>query len=89
MAKRVSAFSVRSGFVYLRKWTPASIATGIVAGLGALALIQRIGIFTKLFLGTIVGYAPPLPGGETVSALTTVVIERPWLILGFGFSCPN
>jgi CIC family chloride channel protein len=72
-------FGVRSGFAYLRKWTVVSVAIGIVAGLGALALILGIEFFTKLFLGTIVGYTPPLPGGEG-SVSSRVSIERPWLI---------
>jgi CIC family chloride channel protein len=72
-------FGVRSGFAYLRKWTTVSVAIGIVAGLGALALILGIEFFTKLFLGNIVGYAPPLPGGEGAVS-STVSIERPWLI---------
>ncbi len=80
VALHTGGFGVQSGFVYLRKWTAVSVATGIVAGIGALALIQGISIFTKLFLGTIVGYTPPLPGGETNVSLVTVVIERPWLI---------
>jgi len=77
MSKHV--FGVRSGFAYLRKWTVVSVAIGIVAGLGALALILGIDIFTKLFLGTIAGYTPPLPGGEG-NVSSAVSIERPWLI---------
>ena len=80
MADHENGFNVRSGFAYLRKWTAVSVTTGIVAGLGALALIEGIDFFTELFLGTIVGYAPPLPGGETSSNLITIAIERPWLI---------
>jgi CIC family chloride channel protein len=72
-------FGVRSGFAYLRKWTVVSVTIGIVAGLGALALILGIEFFTKLFLGTIAGYTPPLPGGEG-SVSSRVSIERPWLI---------
>ena len=73
-------FDARAGFHYLRKWVVVSIATGIVAGLGALVLIQGIDFFTKLFLVGIVGYAPPLPGGETQTHLITIIIARPWLI---------
>ncbi len=80
MAKRLGGFDARTGFLYLRKWTVVAIATGIVAGIGALALIQGIDFFTKLFLVGIVGYAPPLPGGESAARLTTIVIARPWLI---------
>jgi CIC family chloride channel protein len=80
MTERIRGFDTRTGFRYLRKWTLVSIATGIVAGLGALALIQGIDFFTKLFLQIIVGYTPPLPGGETQAPFMTLSIERPWLI---------
>lgn len=80
MGQQLRDLDARAGFLYLRKWIAVSIATGIVAGLGALALIQGIDIFTKLFLVTIVGYTPPLPGGETQTRLTSIVIARPWLI---------
>ena len=80
MPERLHVLNVRTGFQYLRKWTGVAIATGIVAGLGALALIEGIDIFTRIFLGTIAQYTPPLPGGETKTALTSVVIGRPWLI---------
>ena len=73
-------FDARAGFHYLRKWVVVAIATGIVAGLGALVLIQGIDFFTKLFLVGIVGYAPPLPGGESQNHLITIIIARPWLI---------
>ncbi len=80
MSERLGGFDARAGFHYLRKWVLVAIATGIVAGLGALVLIQGIDFFTKLFLVGIVGYAPPLPGGETQTNLITIVIARPWLI---------
>src|SRR5208337_1701974 len=73
-------FDARAGFHYLRKWVVVAIATGIVAGLGALVLIQGIDFFPKLFLVGIVGYAPPLPGGESQNHLITIIIARPWLI---------
>ena len=80
MVERLGGFDTRTGFLYLQKWTIVAIATGIVAGLGALALIEGIDFFTKLFLVTIAGYTPPLPGGETQAPITTIVIARPWLI---------
>lgn len=73
-------FTARGGFVYLRKWTAVSVCIGVVAGFGALALIEGIGLFTKLFLATIAGYSPPLPGGEATSTFLEVPIQRPWLI---------
>jgi len=80
MAGQSRGFDARTGFLYLRKWVVVAIATGIVAGIGALALIQGIDFFTKIFLVGIVGYAPPLPGGETQNHLITIIIARPWLI---------
>jgi xanthine/uracil/vitamin C permease (AzgA family) len=71
---------MRSGFVYLRKWTLLSIMIGAVARLGALALVNGIGFFTSIFLGTIAGYVPPLASGEARTTVSAVLIERPWLI---------
>jgi CIC family chloride channel protein len=70
---------VRRGLVYLRRWTLLSVAIGIAAGLGALALILGIDFFTRVFLGTISGYTPPIAGVSTHS-LSVIVIKRPWLI---------
>jgi CIC family chloride channel protein len=56
-----------------------SVAIGIAAGLGAVALILGIDFFTQIFLGTIAGYTPPV-AGETTHSLSAIVIERPWLI---------
>lgn len=64
----------------MRKWVVVSIATGVVAGLAALALILGIDFFTQLFLVTIVGYAPPLAGGEAQTSQIAINIARPWLI---------
>jgi CIC family chloride channel protein len=75
----ISSSDVRRVFVYLRKWTVLSVAIGVVAGLGALALLLGIDFFTTLFLGTIAGYTPP-SDGEALRAVSTIVIERPWLI---------
>jgi CIC family chloride channel protein len=57
-----------------------SVAIGIAAGLGALALLLGIDFFTRVFLGTIAGYTPPSAGGEALHSLSAVVIERPWLV---------
>jgi hypothetical protein len=65
VAERLRDFHARTGFLYLRKWAVVSIATGIVAGVGALALIQGIDFFARLFLETLVEYTPPLPGGDS------------------------
>lgn len=71
---------IRRGLVYLRRWTVLSVAIGIAAGLGALALVLGIDLFTRVFLGTIAGYTPPSAGGETLHTLSAVMIERPYLV---------
>jgi CIC family chloride channel protein len=71
---------IRRGLVYLRKWTMLSVAIGIAAGLGALALVLGIDLFTRIFLGTIAGYIPPSAGGEALRSVGAAVIERPWLV---------
>jgi CIC family chloride channel protein len=71
---------IRGGLVYLRRWTVLSVAIGVTAGLGALALVLGIDLFTRVFLGTIAGYSPPSAGGEALHSLSAVVIERPWLV---------
>lgn len=80
MTDPIPRSDIRRGLVYLRRWTVLSVAIGIAAGLSALALILGIDLFTRVFLGTIAGYTPPSAGGETLHALSAVVIERPWLI---------
>jgi CIC family chloride channel protein len=80
VAERLRDFHARTGFLYLRKWAVVSIATGIVAGVGALALIQGIDFFARLFLETLVEYTPPLPGGDSQTHMVTFSIGRPWLI---------
>ena len=52
------------GATFLRKWGFIGILIGIGAGLGALVLTWAISFITKYVLGTLVGYTPPLPGGE-------------------------
>ncbi|HXT11063.1 MAG TPA: chloride channel protein [Candidatus Angelobacter sp.] len=67
------------GATYLRKWGLIGILIGIGAGLGALALLWAIDVVTKFALGTIVGYTPPLPGGEGGTEHYVFHIARPWL----------
>jgi len=64
----------------LRKWGFIGILIGIGAGLGALALLWCIDVVTKFALGTIVGYTPPLPGGEGGTENYAFHIARPWLL---------
>jgi CIC family chloride channel protein len=70
---------LRTGLVYLRKWTLVSVIVGLLAGLAALVLLAAIGFFTDVFLGTMVGHVPPVAGGE-FQIVINIVIERPWLI---------
>lgn len=49
---------------FLQKWLLIGILIGVGAGLGALALTWCIQFITHFVLGPVVGYIPPLPGGE-------------------------
>lgn len=80
MTDLIPRSEIRRGLVYLRRWTALSVAIGIAAGLGALALVLGIDFFTRVFLGAIAGYTPPSAGGEALNSLSAVVIERPWLV---------
>ncbi len=71
---------LEEGASFLRKWGFIGILVGIGAGLGALALIWLIQFFTRGFLGTLVGYAPPLPGGEGGGSAYVFHMTRPWLL---------
>ncbi len=71
---------LEEGASFLRKWGFVGILIGIGAGLGALALIWLIQLFTHGFLQTIVGYTPPLPGGEGGESNYVFHMSRPWLL---------
>lgn len=49
---------------FLRKWGLIGILIGIAAGLGALVLTWFISVVNRFVLGKLVGFTPPLPGGE-------------------------
>lgn len=68
------------GATFLRKWGFIGILIGIGAGLGALALSWFIGLVNHFVLGTIVGYTPPLPGGEGGTDNYLFHMSRPWLL---------
>jgi len=71
---------------YLRKWLVLGVLIGLVAGLGAIAFITALEACSKLLLGTIGGYQPPLPIGEG-NRLTAGGFARPWaipLVVGLG-----
>jgi CIC family chloride channel protein len=68
------------GASFLRKWGFIGILIGIGAGLGALALTWFIGVVNHFVLGTLVGYTPPLPGGEGGSDDYTFHMARRWAL---------
>jgi len=71
---------IGEGATFLRKWGFIGILIGIGAGIGALALIWCIHLTTHYVLGAIVGYTPPIPGGEGGSGDYVFNMTRPWLL---------
>jgi CIC family chloride channel protein len=71
---------IGEGATFLRKWGFIGILIGIGAGVGALALIWCIHLTTHYLLGAIVGYTPPIPGGEGGSGEYVFNMTRPWLL---------
>jgi len=65
---------------FLRKWGFIGILIGIGAGLGALALLWLIRLFSHYLLDELVGYPVPLPGGEGGTSGYVFQITRPWLL---------
>ena len=68
------------GATFLRKWGLLGVLIGIGAGLGALALIWCIHVLNHFLLAGIVGYHPPMPGGEGGSGDYIFHMSRPWLL---------
>jgi CIC family chloride channel protein len=68
------------GATFLRKWGLIGILIGVGAGVGALLLTWLINSITHFVLGTIVGYTPPLPGGEGGTDQYVFHMSRPWLL---------
>jgi len=68
------------GATFLRKWGFIGILIGIGAGLGALALMWCIDFVQRMLLARIVGYAPPLPGGEGGAESYTFHMAHLWLL---------
>ena len=68
------------GASFLQKWGLIGILIGVGAGLGALALMWSIHFITHFVLGPIVGYLPPLPGGEGGTNDYVFHMSRPWLL---------
>jgi chloride channel protein, CIC family len=71
---------IGEGATFLRKWGFIGILVGIGAGVGSLALIWSIHAVSHFLLYTIVGYTPPLPGGEGGTADYHFQMTRPWLL---------
>jgi CIC family chloride channel protein len=71
---------IGEGATYLRKWGLIGILIGVGAGLGALALIWCINLVKHFVLGTLVGYIPPLPGGEGGVSQYSFHMSRPWML---------
>jgi len=65
--------------IYLRKWLPAVVLIGIVAGLASIAFFEAITWASRLFLGLGAGFAPPVPIGEGGTAVVTAISRR-WMI---------
>ncbi len=88
--RRVFAVNIRAwlnhapdvweGATFLRKWVFIGLLIGVGAGLGALALTWSIHAINYALLGPIVGYLPPLPGGEGGAAEYRFHMSRPWLL---------
>jgi CIC family chloride channel protein len=71
---------LEEGASYLRKWGLVGVLIGAGTGLGALALIWLIQFLSHYLLEGIVGYTPPLPGGEGGIAGYVFHMRRPWLL---------
>src|SRR5208283_1072445 len=71
---------IGEGATYLRKWGLIGILIGVGAGLGALALMWCINLVKHFVLGTMVGYIPPLPGGEGGMSQYSFHMSRPWML---------
>jgi CIC family chloride channel protein len=71
---------IGEGATFLRKWGFIGILIGIGAGVGALALIWCIHLTTHYLLGAIVGYTPPISGGEGGQGEYIYNMSRPWLL---------
>src|SRR5256885_10225129 len=76
--RQIPEFS--EGATFLRKWGFIGILIGIGAGLGALLLTWFIGLISHFVLGKIVGYTPPLPGGEGGNENYKFEMTRAWAL---------
>ena len=65
---------------FLRKWGLIGVLIGIGAGVGALTLTWCINLIKHYVLDSIVGYVPPLPGGEGGAGGYSSHVGRLWLL---------
>lgn len=71
---------LEEGATFLRKWGLVGVLIGAGTGVGALCLIWLIQFFSRFLLETIVGYTPPLPGGEGGHSGYVFHVGRLWLL---------
>jgi len=71
---------IGEGATFLRKWGFIGILIGIAAGFGALALTWCVNLVKHFMLESIVGYVPPLPGGEGGASQYLFHMSRPWML---------
>ncbi len=79
MPSRSGGGSGFEGQAYLAKWALLSTIIGVVAGLGAALFFAALQFFTRLLLGDIAGYQPPLPFGEGGTP-GLPALDAPWLV---------
>lgn len=75
---RLSAAFGRYTRAYFQRWLVIGALIGVVAGVGAILFATAITLCTHWFLVLIVGFTPPNPAGEGVTAITP--ISRLWLL---------
>lgn len=62
----------------LLRWMVMGTLVGIAAGLGAVLFARAIGLVTRLALGGVVNFIPPMPVGEAMEAVSGA--PRFWLL---------
>jgi CIC family chloride channel protein len=63
----------------LAKWLLLGTSIGLVAGGGAIVFFLGIEAATRVLLGGLVGYRPPMPAGEGLAS-GVAAVSRPWLL---------
>jgi chloride channel protein, CIC family len=78
MNSQIKNFCDMSNVGYARKWITLSILIGIAAGLGSIIFYWSLTEATRLLLGLVAGYIPPMAAGEGATVVNG--IARPWLL---------